>query len=148
MFLRRLERDAFGRGVGVPRHDGSACFDGCSDRGQSNALAVGHAMFLDERSERRQILTKSARSGSQPLPGRELAMTLCPRCGHVFHPLTSREFDVLGELIIGGRNRIIAQHLAIEVSTVKTHMSHLLAKLGARNRTEAVIVAMRRGLIQ
>jgi len=56
--------------------------------------------------------------------------------------LTEREVAVLRHLACGGRNKEIAAALAISERTVKFHVSSLLAKLGARNRTEAVKVAI------
>ncbi len=63
-------------------------------------------------------------------------------------PLTSRELEVLGHLALGKSNRKIAEELFITERTVKFHVSSLLAKLGAANRTEAVRIAAHRGLIE
>jgi LuxR family transcriptional regulator, maltose regulon positive regulatory protein len=61
--------------------------------------------------------------------------------------LTARELEVLALLAAGLSNQRIAQHLVVTLDTVKKHVSHLLAKLGAANRTEAVARARRLGLI-
>ena len=62
-------------------------------------------------------------------------------------PLTRRELDVLELMADGLPNKAIAQRLGISDQTVKFHVAVILAKLGAANRTEAVRVAVRRGLI-
>ena len=61
--------------------------------------------------------------------------------------LTSRELEVVGMLAAGRPNQAIASELVVTVNTVKKHVSHVLAKLGAVNRTEAVARARELGLI-
>ena len=53
-------------------------------------------------------------------------------------PLTSRELEVLEMLAAGRSNQAIASQLVVTLDTVKKHVSHVLSKLGAANRTEAV----------
>ena len=61
--------------------------------------------------------------------------------------LTAREQEVL-ELIVGGRsNKRIALELGIAEKTVKAHVSHVLAKLGVADRTQAALLAVREGLV-
>ena len=61
--------------------------------------------------------------------------------------LTRREREVL-ELIVGGRsNKRIALELDISEKTVKTHVGHVLAKLGVTDRTQAALLAVRDGLV-
>lgn len=62
-------------------------------------------------------------------------------------PLTAREREIVELMADGANNRIIASRLAISRHTVKFHVASILAKLGARSRTEAVAVALRRGLL-
>jgi DNA-binding NarL/FixJ family response regulator len=62
--------------------------------------------------------------------------------------LTERERAVLMHVGEGRRNREIAGLLRISEDTVKTHLKHIIDKLGARDRTEAVTIAVRRGIIQ
>jgi LuxR family maltose regulon positive regulatory protein len=62
-------------------------------------------------------------------------------------PLTSREQEVLELLTAGGSNRAIAAELVVTIDTVKKHVSHVLDKLGAGSRTEAVARARPLGLI-
>ena len=62
--------------------------------------------------------------------------------------LTAREVDVLRHIAGGNRNRDIAERLFISEETVKVHIKHIMEKLGASDRTQAVAIAVRRGIIQ
>jgi LuxR family transcriptional regulator, maltose regulon positive regulatory protein len=62
-------------------------------------------------------------------------------------PLTDREMDVLELLAAGSSNQQIADRLFVALVTVKKHVSHILDKLGAANRTEAVARARGLGLL-
>jgi len=62
--------------------------------------------------------------------------------------LTGREVDVLKHVAGGNRNRDIAERLFISEETVKVHIKHIMEKLGASDRTQAVAIAVRRGIIQ
>src|SRR5262245_24811947 len=61
--------------------------------------------------------------------------------------LTARERDVLKQMALGKSNKEIAERLAIGEETVKTHVRHLLAKLGAENRAQAAVRALARGVV-
>ena len=60
--------------------------------------------------------------------------------------LTEREIDVLRRVGSGNSNKQIAAQLAISEGTVKAHMKSILPKLGARDRTHAVMIAVKRGV--
>lgn len=62
--------------------------------------------------------------------------------------LTTREVDILRHLAGGNRNRDIAERLFISEETVKAHLKHIMEKLGANDRTQAVAIGVRRGIIQ
>jgi len=62
--------------------------------------------------------------------------------------LTAREVEVLRQVAGGNRNRDIADILSISEETVKVHVKHIMDKLGARDRTQAIAFAVRRGIIQ
>jgi NarL family two-component system response regulator YdfI len=72
--------------------------------------------------------------------------TLCPD-EEIIDPLTARELEVLQLLAQGMANKQIALRLKISEHTVKFHVSSIYTKLGAANRTEAVRLGVRRGLI-
>jgi DNA-binding NarL/FixJ family response regulator len=61
--------------------------------------------------------------------------------------LSARESEVMALLAHGASNKLIARELGISVHTAKFHVASVLAKLGARNRSDAVAIGMRRGLI-
>jgi DNA-binding CsgD family transcriptional regulator len=62
--------------------------------------------------------------------------------------LTAREIDVLSLAATGHSNKRIGVKLSINEDTVKGHMTSILAKIGARDRTHAVTLALRRGIIE
>lgn len=67
---------------------------------------------------------------------------------NLFAELTEREIEVLKEVATGKRNREIAETLFISEKTVKNHISNILAKLNANDRTEAAMLAARAGLTE
>jgi DNA-binding NarL/FixJ family response regulator len=62
--------------------------------------------------------------------------------------LTAREIEVLSQIAGGNRNRDIAEKLFITEETVKVHIKHIMEKLGASDRTQAVAIGVRRGIIE
>jgi DNA-binding NarL/FixJ family response regulator len=62
--------------------------------------------------------------------------------------LTPREIEVLSQIAGGNRNRDIAEKLFITEETVKVHIKHIMEKLGASDRTQAVAIGLRRGIIE
>jgi len=62
--------------------------------------------------------------------------------------LTAREVEVLNQIAGGNRNRDIAEKLFITEETVKVHIKHIMEKLGASDRTQAVAIGVRRGIIE
>jgi ATP/maltotriose-dependent transcriptional regulator MalT len=79
-----------------------------------------------------------------PHPGRAAAAAV----PGLAEPLTARELEVLRLLAAGTTNQRIARELVVTLDTVKKHVSHVLGKLGAANRTEAVTRARQLGLIR
>ena len=81
----------------------------------------------------------------------------CPCCRHPAlvggtrrpgPPLSGRELEVLRLLAVASSNQAIARELVVTVDTVKSHVTHLLGKLGAANRTQAVTRAHDLGLLR
>jgi DNA-binding CsgD family transcriptional regulator len=62
--------------------------------------------------------------------------------------LTLREEDILRQMMLGLSNKVIARKLTLAVGTVKTHVKAILYKLDARSRTEATVIAQRRGILR
>ncbi len=62
-------------------------------------------------------------------------------------PLSARELEILRNIAAGFSNKQIAQRLAISEQTIKNHVTSILCKLDANDRTHAVVLALRHGLI-
>ena len=88
---------------------------------------------------------RQVHAGRRSIPT-EVATQLAEHLGD--ESLTEREIDVLSRVAGGNRNRDIAEQLFISEETVKVHMKHIMEKLGASDRTQAVAIAIRRGIIQ
>lgn len=84
-------------------------------------------------------------SGKKRIPPR-IAAHLADHMGDI--SLTEREVEVLRHVAAGNRNRDIADVLFISEGTVKAHMKHILEKLNARDRSQAIAIAARRGIIE
>jgi DNA-binding NarL/FixJ family response regulator len=61
--------------------------------------------------------------------------------------LTAREIEILQRIAAGNRNKDVADDLSISEDTVKAHVKHIMEKLGASDRTDAVVIGIRRGII-
>lgn len=88
---------------------------------------------------------REVHAGKKRIPP-EVAAQLAEHVGE--EALTARELEVLQQVAGGNRNRDIASRLYIAEETVKVHVKHIMEKLGAKDRTEAVAIALRRGIIQ
>ncbi|HYM08099.1 MAG TPA: response regulator transcription factor [Terriglobales bacterium] len=88
---------------------------------------------------------RQVHAGKKRVPA-ELAAQLAEHLSD--EALTEREVDVLRHVAGGNRNRDIAEQLFISEETVKVHVKHIMEKLGANDRTQAVAIAVRRGIIQ
>ncbi len=88
---------------------------------------------------------RQVHAGKKRIPS-EIAAQLAEHLGD--EALTAREIEVLRHIAGGNRNRDIAEQLFISEETVKVHIKHIMEKLGAADRTQAVAIAVRRGIIQ
>ncbi len=88
---------------------------------------------------------RQVHAGRKPIPP-EVATRIAEHLGD--DPLTEREVEVLELAMAGNRNRDIANRLFISEETVKAHIKHVMEKLGAHDRTQAVTIAVQRGIIQ
>lgn len=88
---------------------------------------------------------RQVHAGKKRIPA-EIAAHLAEHIGE--DALTEREIEVLRHVAEGNRNREIAERLFISEETVKVHIKHIMEKLGASDRTQAVAIAIRRGIIQ
>ncbi len=116
------------------------------------ALGAGALGYLTKTSRREDFLEaiRLVSRGEAWLPPRltrSLLAHLEPRPAPQ-EPLTGRESEVLVLLARGWSNRSIAKELSIAEATVRSHVSHILDKLGVSNRVEAVLHALRSGLAQ
>jgi DNA-binding NarL/FixJ family response regulator len=110
------------------------------------ALAAGDGMLAPEVT--RRVLARFA-TASAPTSGVEPARASAPAATpavELAEPLTEREAEVLALLADARSNAEIASALFIGEATVKTHVSRILQKLGARDRVQAVVLAHRMGL--
>ena len=115
-----------------------------------NAVRAGATGYLlkDTNADELRRAVKAAAAGQVQLSP-EAATRLMREVRSPERPetLTERESDVLQLLAQGQANKEIARNLSIGEKTVKTHVSNILSKLGVQSRTQAVLHAMRIGLI-
>ena len=111
------------------------------------ALHAGAMAYLVKSVQRDELTTaiRKAAAGQRHIPA-EVAARLADRVAG--SQLSGREIEVLRLLVSGRRNREVASALEITEGTVKLHVSSILAKLGAEDRTEAVTIALQRGIVQ
>jgi DNA-binding NarL/FixJ family response regulator len=118
-----------------------------SDAEIQQALAAGVRSYLLKTMPPKQMAEAIRRvQGEKKYIPPEVASRLAEHLGD--EPLTDRELEVLQLITAGNRNRDIAEHLFITEETVKAHVKHAMEKLGATDRTEAVAIAAKRGMIQ
>ena len=111
------------------------------------ALKAGASAYLLKEQVRRE-LADIIRAVHQGMKRIEPAIAL-QIANHVSEEtLTSRETEVLELVAVGNSNKLIAKTLTISEETAKTHVKNIIAKLGARDRTHAVTVGLRRGIIE
>lgn len=118
-----------------------------SDTEIRRALAEGARAYMLKSTHPRELVDviRQVHAGKKKIPV-QIAAKLAEHYSD--KPLSDREVEVLRHLLDGNRNRDIAEKLFITEETVKVHMKHIMDKLGANDRTQALAIALRRGLIQ
>jgi DNA-binding NarL/FixJ family response regulator len=111
------------------------------------ALMAGARGYLLKSSPPKELVEaiRHVHAGKKGIP-QQIAAQLAEHMSD--EALTGREIDVLRHVAEGNRNREIAAKLFISEETVKVHVKHIMDKLGASDRTQAVAIALRRGIIQ
>jgi len=118
-----------------------------SDGDIQRALRAGASAYVLKSMPKNELLgvIRSVHSGKRHVPA-EVAARLAEHLGE--DELTDRELQVLRLIRDGYRNKQIADQLSIAETTVNFHIKNLVDKLGANDRTHAVTIAIRRGLLQ
>jgi two-component system, NarL family, response regulator len=110
------------------------------------ALKAGACGYLLKNMLRKELVEtiRAVHNGRKRIPS-EIAIELAEHHGD--DDLTEREVEVLRQVASGNANKIVADKLEISEETVKAHMKKILSKLGANDRTHAVAIALKRGII-
>jgi DNA-binding NarL/FixJ family response regulator len=111
------------------------------------ALEAGARGYLLKSMPPKELVDviRQVHAGKKRIPS-QLAAQLAEHMSD--ESLTGREVEVLGQIAGGNRNRDIADLLFISEETVKVHIKHIMEKLGANDRTQAVAIGVRRGIIR
>jgi DNA-binding NarL/FixJ family response regulator len=111
------------------------------------ALKAGAQAYLLKSMLRRELLDtiRAVHKGQRQIP-LEVAAQLAEHTAD--DSLTSREIEVLRLIAAGKANKLVASDLSITEETVKGHVKSILSKLGASDRTHAVTIALKRGIIE
>lgn len=117
------------------------------DAQASKAFKSGAFGYLLKSMLRKELVDtiRTVHAGKKRVPP-EIAAELAEH--HTDDVLTDREIEVLREVAAGNANKIVADNLSISEDTVKAHMRSILSKLEARDRTHAVTIALKRGIIE
>lgn len=117
------------------------------DAQADRAFKAGAAGYLLKSMLRKELVEtiRMVHGGRKRIPP-EIAIELAEH--HLDDALTEREIEVLRQVAAGNANKIIADKLEISEETVKAHMRKILSKLGANDRTHAVAIALKRGIIE
>lgn len=113
----------------------------------TRALTAGAWGYLLKSSLRRDLLDtiRDVHAGLRRVPA-EIAAGIAEHISD--ESLSGRELEVLRSVATGNANKRVAAELGISEETVKAHMKNILAKLAARDRTHAVTIAIKRGIIE
>jgi DNA-binding NarL/FixJ family response regulator len=111
------------------------------------AFEAGAVGYLLKNMVRKELVEtiRSVHSGKKRIPS-EIAVGIAEH--HSDDALTEREIEVLKQVAAGNANKVVAYNLKLSEETVKAHMKNILSKLGANDRTHAVTIALKRGIIE
>jgi len=111
------------------------------------AFEAGAFGYLLKNMLRKELIEtiRIVHAGRKRIPP-EIAVEMAEH--HTDDLLTDREIEVLKEVAAGNANKVIAERLKISEETVKAHMKNILSKLSANDRTHAVTIALKRGMIE
>jgi DNA-binding NarL/FixJ family response regulator len=111
------------------------------------AMQAGAQAYLLKGNVRRELLDtiRAVRAGKKFIHG-EVAAELASHIAD--DALSEREIEVLSLIAAGNSNKLIADELSISEETVKGHVKSILSKLGVNDRTHAVTVGLKRGIIE
>jgi DNA-binding NarL/FixJ family response regulator len=117
------------------------------DAQAERAFKAGASGYLLKSALRKELIEtiRTVHGGKKKIPV-EIAVEMAEH--HADDSLTGREIEVLEQVAAGNANKIIATHLDISEETVKAHVKNILSKLGANDRTHAVTMALKRGIIE
>jgi DNA-binding NarL/FixJ family response regulator len=117
------------------------------DAQAARAFRAGAAGYLLKNMVRKELIDtiRLVHAGKRRIPP-EIAVELAEH--HMDDALTEREIEVLREVAGGNANKIVAIRLKVSEETIKAHMKSILSKLGANDRTHAVTIALKRGIIE
>jgi len=112
----------------------------------AKAFKAGASGYLLKSMLRKELVEtiRAVHAGKRHVPP-ELAVEMAEH--YAEDQLTAREIEILRQVAAGNANKIVGDHLHITEETVKAHMRSILAKLGANDRTHAVTIALKRGII-
>lgn len=110
------------------------------------ALEGGAKGYMLKSMPPKEVLEaiRKVHAGKKAIPA-EIATRLADHLSD--EALSAREVEILQQVAEGNRNRDIADRLFISEGTVKVHVKHIMEKLGANDRTQAITIAVRRGII-
>ena len=113
----------------------------------TKAFKAGASGYLLKSMLRKELVEtiRTVFAGRKRVPP-ELAMEMAEH--YADDALTAREIEILRQVAAGHANKIVGDNLHISEETVKTHMRSILSKLGANDRTHAVTIAIKRGIIE
>lgn len=111
------------------------------------ALEAGARAYMLKSAPPKELVEaiRQVHAGKKRIPA-QIAARLAEHLSD--EDLTARETEVLRNVAEGNRNRDIGERLFISEDTVKVHIKHIMEKLGASDRTQAVAIGLRRGIIQ